>query len=73
MVARRPTVAEREVHDLAERVFVLKEALRELVRLDQLERSGLARPADQREDWNKAFKRASDALNEDGPDDRRAA
>jgi hypothetical protein len=70
---RLPTVAEREVHDLAERVFVLKEALRDLIHLDQLERSGLARPCDQREQWNKAFKAAENALSEDGPDDRRAA
>jgi hypothetical protein len=68
---RLPTVA--ELDDLAEQVFVLKEALRELVRLDLLERSGTARPADQRELWDKAFKVASDALDEDGPDDRGAA
>lgn len=51
--------------DLAEQVFVLREALRDLVRLDQMERDGQAH-ADQPERWRKAWAAAVDVLDEEG-------
>jgi hypothetical protein len=51
--------------DLEERVFVLREALRDLCRLEQMEADGVAY-ADMRDRWRKAWMAARDALNEEG-------
>lgn len=71
MAARRPTAAERD--DLESRIEALKEALRDLLWIKQMEEECAAPLAETRPLWLAAWGRARDALNEDGPDDRRAA
>lgn len=68
-MARRPTVA--QVDDLAERMFLLKEAVRDFLHLVDLEDAGMAGPGHRGEE-QKALSALRDALGEDGPDDRRS-
>lgn len=66
MSAVREAETDAATHDLEERVFVLREALRDLLRLNQMEDDGQAL-SDQRGMWRKAWAAARDAMNEDGP------
>lgn len=68
-MARRPTVAERD--DLESRIDALKEALRDLLWLKDMEDAGQALP-DMAAYWRRNWALARDALGEDGPDDRRS-
>ena len=66
-MAPRLTLAEHD--DLSERVFLLKEAVRELLFFHDLEEAGHRLPG-MGARWETAWRDARDALNEDGPDDR---
>jgi hypothetical protein len=68
-MAARLTLAEHD--DLAERVFLLKEAVRELLHFHDLEEAG-HRPPGTAARWAAAWRDARDALDEE-PDDRGAA